>query len=191
MLLLMESDWRRQILLQKKTEEFWGFKRETKFKAQTTTTQKKLLKSKYSKNISAFLHISPQSVWAKCWFFSLKKDAELFSEQRPSIFNHYRLMFENWKYYVFHFWIWPLHLVQNMHSRNEYRIRIHESKMRAILFKYAQLRCAQLSTWGPCARASKCGKKLLLHDVLAWPLRWSSAFRPKASSAHALAFTSC
>ena len=41
-----------------------------------------------SKGISALFRISAQSAWVMFWFWSLEKDAQLFSEQRPSISNH-------------------------------------------------------------------------------------------------------
>ena len=49
-----------------------------------------------------------------------------------------------WKYYLFRFWIWPWRSKQNRicaTSSTDHSIRLHDgSKMRTILFKYAQLR---------------------------------------------------
>ena len=44
-------------------------------------------------------------------------------------------------------------------------------------------------TWGHCVRAWQCVEKSLRRDALAWRLQWSGAFHPKASNAHAFAYS--
>ena len=82
-----------------------------------------------SKDISAWFRVSAQSALAMCWFCSLKKDAELFSEQQPSISNHNRLMFALKILCVSLFEYGHGTHCKTCAASTNYRIRMHESKM--------------------------------------------------------------
>ena len=82
-----------------------------------------------SKDISAWFRVSAQSALAMCWFCSLKKDAELFSEQRPWASNHNRLMFALKILCVSSFKYGHGTHCKTCAALTSYRTRMHESKM--------------------------------------------------------------
>jgi len=85
-----------------------------------------------------------------CWFVFLKTDAKLFTELRPSISIEFQVCAENILRFIFVYVNVYVNGTQSQCRKcattsTNYSIRMHESKMRAILYKYAQLRCAPLS----------------------------------------------
>ena len=134
---------------------------------------------------SAFAQM--QSAFAMCWFFPSRKIPNYFQNSD----HQYRLSFALKILFVSFLnmamalkaeYAPPLQRITAFVCMMDPRCAQSFSNMHS----YELTMCTAImhETWGPCARASRCGAKSLQRDVLAWPLRWSSAFRSKASNAH-------